>query len=79
MKYEVKCEDYFNWIETDGKNKTRRTLHITVMISDESKEVEFYQCLQYGGFATFPIKEWAKIKDIVDRLIIQAEKLAKDC
>ena len=81
MQYEVSCRDVIQIEWGKGKEKIQEALNFKVEIKDGKKTIEFYQPGSYIAIklVNFPVEYWATIKDTVDRLIIQAEKLAKDC
>ena len=81
MKTIIKCEDTIEVTKKDGKKKEVDYLYVRVSneYTDEL-EVDFYGLYSFMGSPDIPIRCWAKVKDVVDRLIIKAEHLMKeDC
>ena len=80
MKSIIKCQDGLSLTTKGMKKIISKQLSITVELTNDKKEIEFYQYSYTGTSIQIPIDHWDKVKGMVDKLIAKAECIWKeDC
>uniref|UniRef100_A0A6M3JHN1 Uncharacterized protein n=1 Tax=viral metagenome TaxID=1070528 RepID=A0A6M3JHN1_9ZZZZ len=78
IETEISCEGGVRYIVARGKEKSEREISLTVTLSDGEENIRFRQYSHPDGYISFPVKEWDRVKGMLDRLIIRANEIKEE-